>query len=166
MAVIISHRQSRLLAQNTASMTVEFAACGFVLLLFMFVIINIGDLGLIYGSLRHGVAAAARNAALQTGVAVSQNASGASCVTNAQVASFFDGAVSPIVPFIGAADGPVLMIAWTNNAVSNTISGSYITVTIAYRWNPIALPRNVTIPLTVTATQIVEGTSGSQSTSC
>ncbi len=156
-------RRFRTASQAVAS--IEFAISGMALILFMLAIVNLGDLGLMLGALQHGAEAAARAAAVQSAGNI---ASGGVCTNNAAVQSYFNAAASPpLPPATGSTtDGtPQIQTSWTNNSANNTVPGTYVTVTTSYNWTPIGLPNTASIPLTITATQIVLGTSGA-TTSC
>jgi len=149
------------------STSLEFALNGIALMLFVFAIINLGDLGLVFGAMRHGVQGAARMAAVQTGVNISNSGS---CINSAQVAGYFNNDASPVLPTASTSSlpgYPTVTTTWTNNAAGNTIQGTYVTVTASFLWVPIGMPNNsrTGIPLATTATDMVEGTSGA-STSC
>jgi Flp pilus assembly protein TadG len=147
--------------------SVEFALCCLLLVIFLFGIINVGDFALVYGTMRHGALSAARTAAVQTGVQIAQTGNTGDCVTNAQVTGFFNGYASMVMPGVGSsAMAPVLRTAWTNNTAANAVSGTFVTVTVNYLWTPVGMPGGTGIPVSVAATDMVEGTSGAAVTTC
>jgi Flp pilus assembly protein TadG len=149
-----------------ATTSVEFAINGSMLFLFILAIINLGYLGMVFGALKHGVQGAARSAAVQSGVNIAANGS---CSSSSAVAGFFNNFAAPLLPaaVTTAAPGqPLISTAWTNNATSNTVWGTYLTVTASYTWRPIGLGALSTgIPLSISSTASVGGTSGA-TTSC
>jgi Flp pilus assembly protein TadG len=152
-------------AANRAVASIEFAISGMALILFMLAIVNLGDLGLVLGAMQHGAESAARSAAVQSS---SNIANGSACSNTAAVQSYFNAAASPPLPAATGSptDGtPQIQTSWTNNGANNTIPGTYVTVKASYNWTPIGLPNTASIPLNITATQIVLGTSG-VTTSC
>jgi hypothetical protein len=149
-------------ADRNASASVEFALSGLALMAFIFVIINLGDLGLVLGALRHGVQGAVRDMAVQTGVSLANNNS---CVSSGAAAGYFSSYAAPLLPTASSTPTPgfpTVTATWTNDTASNTVQGTYVTVTASYLWTPIGLPnyRAAGVPLSVTATQMVVGTSG------
>jgi len=152
-------------AANRAVASIEFAISGTALILFFLAIVNLGDLGLVLGAMQHGAEVAARAAAVQSAGNI---AGGNACSNNAAVQSYFNNAASPPLPASSGSmtDGsPVIQTSWTNNSNNNTVPGTYLTVTASYNWTPIGMPNSASIPLTITATQTVIGTSGAK-TSC
>jgi Flp pilus assembly protein TadG len=155
----------RFASANSAVASIEFAISGMALILFFLAIMNLGDLGLVLGAMQHGTTSAARAAAIQTADNI---AAGAACANNTAVQSYFNTAASPPLPAAtgSTTDGsPQIQTSWTNNNTNNTVPGTYITVTASYNWTPIGLPNTASIPLNISATQIVLGTSGA-TTSC
>jgi Flp pilus assembly protein TadG len=155
----------RFQSANRAVASIEFAISGMALMLFMLAIVNLGDLGLVLGAMQHGAVAAARAAAVQSAGNI---ASGSACSNTAAVQTYFNTAAAPPLPAAtgSTTDGsPTIQTSWTNNAINNTVPGTYVTVTASYKWTPIGLPDTASIPLSITATQIVLGTSGA-TTSC
>jgi len=148
--------------------SVEFALCCLMLMIFLFGIINLGDFALVYGTMRHGAVAAARTAAVQTAVQIAQTGDASDCVTNAQVTRYFNGYAGIVMPAAGgvSSSAPVLHTAWTNNTAANTVSGTFVTVTVSYLWTPVGMPGDAGIPVSVAAMGIVSGTSGGQVTTC
>lgn len=158
----------RLAKQRKAAASVEFAVESMAFLAFIFAIINLGDLGLVLGTMQHGVDGAVRTAAVQTGAGFSGGGSTNVCAGTAQIDTAFNGIASPILPAAGgtAANQPVVGYNWTNNAAT----GTYLTVTARYSWAPLGMPVMVgnmplSVPLSVSSTQMVVGTSGS-TTAC
>jgi Flp pilus assembly protein TadG len=154
----------RLSKERRAASSVEFAVEAMVFFAFLFAIVNLGDLGLVLGTLQHGVDGAVRTAAVQTGAGFSAGGATNVCAGAAQIDTAFNGVASPVLPPAGggAPNQPVLGYNWTNN----TGAGTYVTVTAQYNWSPIGFPASlgampITVPLTVTSTQMVVGTSGS-----
>jgi hypothetical protein len=143
---------------------VEFALNGLAILLFVFAVINLADLGLVVGTIKHGVQAAVRNATVETGALMSQTDNPGDCVSQAQVIGLFNNIATPILPAAAASPNngaPVVQSAWTNTSI-----GASLTVTATYRWMPIGMPNafGTGIPLTITSTQAVIGTSGAATT--
>ncbi len=154
----------RLAKERRAAASVEFAVEAMVFFAFLFAIINLGDLGLVLGTMQHGVDGAVRTAAVQTGAGFSAGGSPDVCAGAAQIDTAFNGVASPVLPPAGGqrANQPVLGYNWTNNSSA----GTFLTVTATYNWSPIGFPASlgpmpISVPLTVTSTQMVVGTSGS-----
>lgn len=150
--------------------TLEFAVNGLVLLLFLFGIINLGDLGLTVGTMKRAVETTVRTATVQTSAAISQTGNPAACATAGQIIADFNSIASPILPPATAAvtaGYPTLSYAWTNATTANPTPGTTLAVTAAFRWVPLGLPTSFGpgIPLTISSTQLVIGTSGA-TTSC
>lgn len=160
-----TRRARQFKSARRAVASIEFAISSMALMLFLLAIINLGDLGLVLGALQHGAESAARAAAVQT---ANNIAGGNACSNTNQVQSYFNSVASPpLPPATGQTnDGsPTILTNWTNNNNSNPVPGTYVTVTASYKWTPIGLPNTAAIPLNITATQIVLGTSGA-TTSC
>jgi hypothetical protein len=153
-------------ARTEASAPVEFAINGSVFFLFIFGLINLGDLGISVGMMKHGVEVAVREAVVQTGVKFAQNGNvAASCATSAQVMGAFNVIAAPVLPAASgsATDGtPVIAASWNNSNAANSMIGASLTVTASYTWTPIGMPSafGLGIPIVVTSTQFVNGTSG------
>ncbi len=150
--------------QRRGTASVEFALNGLAIMLFIFAIINLADLGLVVGTMKHGVQAAARNAAVETGVLMAQTDNSGDCVSQAQVIALFNQVATPILPAAAGSSNngaPVVQTAWSNAA-----NGASLTVTASYRWMPVGMPNEFGngIPLTITSTQTVIGTSGAATT--
>lgn len=159
------HRAHQFRLAKKAVASIEFAISSMALMLFLLAIINLGDLGLVLGALQHGAESAARAAAVQTAGNI---AGGNACSNSTQVQTYFNNVASPpLPPATGLPnDGsPSILTSWTNNTNNNPVPGTYVTVTASYKWTPIGLPNTAAIPLNITATQIVLGTSGA-TTSC
>jgi hypothetical protein len=171
MKIVCRHRIIRRLATaRDAVASIEFALNGLLLFLFLFVIINLGYLALVLGTMKHSVQEAARTAAVQTGVQIASGTTN-KCVTSAQVAGFFTADASPILPpaSVNTVPGaPTVLATWINNAAGNILQGTYVTVTATYLWAPIGIPGAIPggLPLNATATQMVGGTSGTETTGC
>jgi len=159
---------SYFLIDSRALASVEFALCCLMLTIFLFGIINLGDFALVYGTMRHGAVGAARTAAVQTGLQIAQTGNTSDCVTHAQVMGYFNGYAGIVMPTAGgpSASAPVLHTAWTNNTAANTVSGTFVTVTVSYLWTPVGMPGGTGIPVSVAAMGMVSGTSGGQVTTC
>jgi Flp pilus assembly protein TadG len=153
------------LGQTRATAGIEFALNGLVLFLFLFGLINLGDLGLVVSTLKHGVQSAARDAAVQTGVQIEQTDNPADCATATQIIGYFNAVTTPILPpAAAAANGadPIVQTAWANAASPGTM----LTVSVSYDWVPLGMTNAFpAIPITITSSQIVMGTSG-LTTSC
>jgi hypothetical protein len=158
-------------AATRASAAVEFAINGSVFFLFIFGLINLGDLGISVGMMKHSVEVAVREAVVQTGVQFVQNGNvAASCATTAQVLGDFNAVAAPVLPAASGSttDGtPVITAVWNNSNAANALVGASLTVTARYTWQPIGMPTafGAGIPLTITSTEFVNGSSG-LTTSC
>jgi Flp pilus assembly protein TadG len=150
----------RLANDRRAVSSLEFAVTSLAFFAFLLIIVNLGYLGLVLNDLKQGVQGAVRMAAVQTGAAMAASGNGGACVTAAQIIGYFNGIVTPFLPAAtGAAnDGtPVVQSVWQNNQSD----GAYITVTARYYWAPIGLPNSILgLPLSISSTQMVLGTSG------
>jgi Flp pilus assembly protein TadG len=161
----------RYLTRDTSgTTTLEFAVNAMVLLLFLFGIINLGDLGLTVGTMKRAVETTVRTATVQTGAAIAQSGNPAACATAAQISAAFNSIASPILPPASTtptAGYPTLYYSWSNATVANPTPGTTLTVTAAFRWVPLGLSPafGPGIPITITSTQLVIGTSGA-TTSC
>jgi Flp pilus assembly protein TadG len=149
---------------------VEFALNIMVLLLFMFGIINLGDLGLTIGTMERAVQSAVREAAIQTSNAIAQTGNPADCTTAAQLVADFNAIADPILPpaTITATQGdPTISYSWSNATAANPVPGTVLSVTAAYHWVPLGLSQSFGpgVPLSISSTQLVIGTSGA-TTSC
>jgi hypothetical protein len=168
---MLSPAYRRFADSRQASAAVEFAINGSAFFLFTFALINLGDLGISVGMMKHSVEVAVREAVVQTGVQFVQNGNvAASCATAAQVMSDFNGIASPVLPAAtgSTTDGsPVIAANWNNSSGANALVGASLTVTASYTWRPIGMPNafGIGIPITVTSTEFVNGTSG-LTTSC
>lgn len=130
---------------------IEFAISLTVLLLFVFGIINLGDLALTQYAMDHGVAAAARYAAIAASNGISANGPVTSsttvvaseCPTQAEVQKSFDSNARP--PFTSQNPAPEVVINWwgTMNPCGGTNlatppAGGGVQVSARYKWTPIA----------------------------
>jgi Flp pilus assembly protein TadG len=172
--VIRRYRKSDIWRQfrgdRRAVASVEFAFSALALFVFMFTIINLGDLGLVLGTMQHGVEIAARAAAVQTEVNLAQSNDLGTCATQSQVLASFNSIAAPTLPMAAGtvtAGRPDIQDAWTNNAAGNSVSGTFLTVTAHYLWMPVGLPFSFGqgVPLSIAVTQMVLGTTGA-TTSC
>lgn len=165
--VMLSYKKAviAVFAQRRATAGVEFALNGIVLFLFLFGIVNLGDLGLVVSTMEHGVQTASRSAAVLTGVNIEQTGNAADCATASQILAGFNSVATPILPpAAAAANGanPVIHISWTNAASP----GTSLTVSVSYQWVPLGMTSSFpAIPLTISSSQIVIGTAG-LTTSC
>ncbi len=155
---------------RNATSSLEFAVNALALVLFLFGIINLGDLGLTVGTMKRAVQAAVRAATVQTSAAMAQTGSPSACATAAQIIADFNGIASPILPPASASNNPgypTISYSWTNATALTQIPGTILTVTVAYRWVPLGMSQNFGpgIPLSIASTQLVIGTSGAI-TSC
>ncbi len=155
-------------AERRAATSVEFALTSLVFFFLLLIIVNLGDLGLVLNDLKQGVQGAVRMAAVQTGAEMAATGNTASCVSNADITGYFNAIVTPVLPAASgsANDGtPVVQSAWQNNQ-GNQTGGADITVTVRYSWSPIGVPNTILgLPLSISASQMVIGTSG-ETTSC
>jgi Flp pilus assembly protein TadG len=161
------HRFAR---HRRATASVEFALNGMVLLLFIFGIINLGDLGLTVGTMKRAVQQTVRTAAVQTGAAIAQTGNPSDCATSAQIITAFNSIASPILPAAAATannGAPIVQTAWSNATTTNPAPGTELTVTASFTWTPLGMGQNfgAGLPLTISSTQLVLGTSGA-TTSC
>jgi Flp pilus assembly protein TadG len=153
-----------------ATTTLEFAVNGLVLLLFLFGIVNLGDLGLTVGTMKRAVEATVRTATVQTSAALAQSGNPAACATAAQIIADFNNIASPILPpasAVSVSGYPTIAYTWTNATAANPVPGTTLAITASFRWVPLGLSPafGPGIPLTITATQLVIGTSGA-TTAC
>ncbi len=153
-----------------ATSSLEFAVNALVLVLFLFGIVNLGDLGLTVGTMKRAVQAAVRTATVQTSAAIAQTGNPSACATAAQIIADFNGVASPILPPASASNTPgypYISYSWTNATTLSPTPGTLLTVTAAYRWAPLGMSQTFGpgIPLSISSTQLVIGTSGA-TTSC
>lgn len=145
---------------------IEFAISGLALFIFMLVIVNLGLLGFSLAAVARGVQSAARNAAVQAGASYVQNNS-FTCPTSAQIAVYFNNAVSPPLPAAGTnavSSNPLVTALWTNNAAgtgANEPPGVYLTLTATYNWRPVGLNFGSPIALKIATVATVLGSSAS-----
>jgi Flp pilus assembly protein TadG len=153
-----------------ATSSLEFAVNAMALLLFLFGIVNMGDLGLTVGTMKRAVQSAVRTAAVQTSAAMAQTGNPAACATGAQIITDFNNIASPILPPASAAATPgypAISYNWSNATIANPTPGTVLSITASYRWVPLGLSQyfGPGIPLSISSTQLVIGTSGA-TTSC
>ena len=117
---------SRFLAARRGVAAVEFALTAFWLFLFLFAIINLGDLGFTVGALQHAVEAAARKAAVTASANLSSTPA-TPCPTGSQLQTYFNSFAAPMLPAAGTASGPVLTPSATASSVwtNSTLPGSH-----------------------------------------
>ena len=120
---------------------IEFAISGLALFLFLFGIMNLGELGFTIIALQRGVQQAARYASVATSVALANGtAANYACTTQADAQTQFANAVSP--PF-STANAPAISISWGGSlaACSNNAGTGIGTVTVSahYQWYPIGM---------------------------
>jgi len=154
----------RFAAERRGVAAVAFAINVMALLIFFFAIINLGDLGLTLGTMKHAVQASVRNAAVETGANFAQTGNLGDCATNSQIVATFNSIASPILPQASNtqnANAPIVQSSWANNN-----EGATLTVSAFFQWVPIGVPNLLgpTVPLTITSTQTVIGTSGATTT--
>jgi hypothetical protein len=158
----------KLLREQRSTAALSFALNSFTYMLFILILISLGDLGLIFGGMTYATQAAARAAAVQTGVTLGSG--GTSCTSATQVAQLITNLLPGLLPATSttALQGDIkVQTSWVNNSGgSSTGSGAYLQVTSTYLWAPPVGPLRVTIPLGISATQMVQGTSGTIQTSC
>jgi hypothetical protein len=151
-------------AERRAVTAVEFSINVLALMLFFFAIINLGDLGLVVGTMKHAVQSSVRNAAVTTGANIAASGNLGACATESQILASFNGIASPILPAAGDATNngaPIVQSSWVNNA-----QGATLTVSATYQWVPVGMPNNFTpaLSLDISSTQTVIGTSGANTT--
>lgn len=120
---------------------VEFAISGSLLFVFMFGIINLGDLSFTIVALQTGVQNAARFASITTSTALANGtAMTYACPTQATIQGQFAAAVSP--PFSGTG-APAVAVSWSGSLApcSNNAGTGVGTVTVStkFQWFPIGL---------------------------
>jgi Flp pilus assembly protein TadG len=159
--------RSTLTADTRGVAAIEFAISGSALFLFLFGIMNLGELGFTIIALQRGVQQAARYASVATSVALANGtAVNNACTTQADAQTQFANAVTPP---LSAASTPIISISWGGSLAtcSNDASNGIGTVTISarYRWYPIGMAGLLTngISLAPTETLAVMNT-GSQGT--
>lgn len=154
---------SRFLAARRGVAAVEFALTAFWLFLFLFAIINLGDLGFTVGALQHAVEAAARKAAVTASANLSSTPA-TPCPTGSQLQTYFNSFAAPMLPAAGTASGPVLTPSATASSVwtNSTLPGSHLVLTATYHWQPIGFPHllgaGVTLSLTTVSFAMGTGT--------
>jgi Flp pilus assembly protein TadG len=166
MQLSITRRFAR---HRRAAASVEFAVNGMVLLLFIFGVINLGDLGLTIGTMKRAIQYTVRTAAVQTGSSIEQSGNPGACATSAQMIAAFNSIASPILPPAAATannGAPIVQYSWANASLANPTPGTELTVTASFRWTPLGMGQNFGggVPLTISSTQLVIGTSGAITT--
>lgn len=130
---------------------IEFAVGLLVLLLFIFGIINLGDLALTQYAMNHGVAAAARYAAIEASNGISANGPVTSsttvvaseCPTESEIQKSFDSNAAP--PFTSQNPAPQVSVNWWGTMspcggtnLASPPPGGGVRVSVLYKWTPIA----------------------------
>ena len=122
---------------------IEFAIGGMTLLLFFFLLIDLGDLAVTQYSLDNGVGVSARYAAVLASNAIysSNGMSGATCPNTSLIQSAFDAAAAPMIP---SSSAPEISVDWSGTMTkvcggSSTAPtpGGWVTVSAAYVWKPL-----------------------------
>lgn len=131
----------RLTADTRGVAAIEFAISGMALFLFLFGIMNLGELGFTIVALQRGVQQAARYASISTSVALANGtAVNYACTPQAAAQAQFANAVTP--PF-SAASMPAVSVTWGGSLAScsnNTGSGiGTVTVAAQYQWYPVGM---------------------------
>lgn len=155
---------------RTAASSLEFSVNALVLLLFLFGIVNLGDLGLTINTMKHAVQEAVRAAAIQTSAGITQTGNPADCTTAAQIVADFNNAAGPILPpasTTNTAGYPTISYSWTNATAANPTPGTTLSVTAVYNWVPLGMSQSfgAGVALSISSSQLVIGTSGA-TTSC
>ena len=147
---------ARLAAARRAAMAVEFAIVSLALFIFLFGIINLGDLGLVLGALQRGVQGAARQAAVTAAANLANNAA---CPTAAQIQGYFGSYAAPVINTAAATPSYGAGSPWVINDA--TLPGSYLVMTETYTWKPLGFAAFGTgFPVSLTAAAFVMGSSG------
>jgi len=141
-----------------AAEAVEFAISSLALFVFFLAIINIGDLGLVLGTLQRAVEGSTREAAVVAAVDI---AAKTACPSSNAVQQYFNNFASPGLPIGGvvlsSANGPLSLNGpWSNDAI---LGVSYLVLTSRYNWTPIGFAMlSPTITLSLTSMSFVAGT--------
>jgi Flp pilus assembly protein TadG len=159
----------RLLRARRASATVEFAICGLTVLITMFVILDLGDLALVLSAMTYSSQEAVRQAAVQTSANLAGLGTSTSCLSQAQIVALFNSAMPSLLP-AGSSSGtgsgaPLVQASWVQGSGTSNGTGTYLTLTARYNWVAPGMLR-VVVPLTVSETQMVQGTSGTEPAQC
>ena len=156
----------RLLHARRAAAAVEFAMCSLAVLITMLVILDLGDLALVLSAMTYSTQVAVREAALQTGANLDGLGTGTSCVSQAQIVTLFNNAMPSLLPAAtGSGNGtggvPAVQARW----VQGSDTGTYLQITARYSWTAPGMS-SLVLPLTVSETQMVQGTSGTVPAQC
>jgi hypothetical protein len=131
----------------------------------MLFILDLGDLALVLSAMTYSTQVTAREAALQTGDNLAGLGAGTSCYSQAQIIALFNSAMPSILPAATSsgtgAGAPVVQGSW----IKGSGTGTYLRIVARYSWAPPS-PLGVTVPLTVSETQMVQGTSGTVTAQC
>lgn len=144
------HRRSLSEDQHGVA-ALEFAIVGPLLFIFIFAIINCGDLAWTYTTLHNGVVAAARYAAVQSNTALASSSISAldpqSCASSQSIQATFARAVSgPIlkgqIPVVSVSWGGTLIACnvLTGSTFLSSLPGGYVSVAAQFNWQPLAMP--------------------------
>jgi Flp pilus assembly protein TadG len=157
------------LRDTRAVAAVEFAFGGIVLIAMILVILDLGDLALVLGAMTYSTQLTAREAAVGTGANLAQSATSASCTTQAQILTMFNSAMPSLLPAATSSGNgtgaPLVLASWVQVAGV----GTTLQIITSYNWVPPGMPpglRGLKVPLSVTETQMVEGTSGTVTQQC
>ena len=163
--LIAALRRLRLARRAVAS--VEFAVCGVAFILMLMLVLNLGDLALVLSAMTYSTQVTVRQAAVQSGANLANAAQGtvASCVSQTQILGYFNSAMPSLLPQATnggtGAGAPAIQAVWSQPG-SN---GIYLQVTASYNWVPFGA-HAITLPLKVSETQMIDGTSGSVTMQC
>jgi hypothetical protein len=159
----------RLLRARRAVASIEFALCGMALILTVFAILDLGDMALVLGAMTYSTQSAVREAALQTNANLGGLGTGTSCLSQAQIVALFNNAMPSLLPAaMSSGNGtgaPLVQGSWVQESGSGAGTGTYLQITTRYSWTPPGMP-GFTVPLSVSETQMVEGTSGTVPAQC
>lgn len=161
-------RIALLVRDRSGATAVEFAVCLMALLIFIFAIINLGDLALTVYALNRGVAHSANYAALQASdniaaagpVQSTGTVTAAECPGSSAVQSQFAAVATP--PYSATNPPPTVAVDWWGTmaicggqTVTSPPLGGGVTVTVKAPWSPLALSGLFGGALTLSASQSV-----------
>lgn len=153
---------------RSGATAVEFAICLLALVLFVFAIVNLGDLGLTVYALDRGVAESANYAALQASdniaaagpVQANGTVTTAECPAPTAIQAKFSAAAAP--PYSAQNPAPPLTVDWWGTmavcggaTVASPPPGGGVTVSVNAPWSPLALAGLFGGALTLSASQSV-----------
>lgn len=157
----------RFLLCRRAGAAMEFAICGLAFFLLVFAVLDLGDLALVTGAMTYSTEVTAHAAAVQTEENLAGLGASTSCLTSSQIVAIFNAALPAILPTAvyqgNGAGAPGLAYSWSQQ---ENDTGTYLTVTASYKWVPPGGFLHASVPLTVTETQMLEGSSGTVGAEC